>query len=154
MKKNIYIIISIFVLYFTITYAFQEDHVLWLIASLLFSVGFFSFYKFFEYIFTWIKAKAKILTKERIWNGIHSSSGTSRSFKFTFLVDNIKYTMPDWFSIGWFKEYNVDDTLIVYITDNIQKNAIPLQWIIYLLFIWITLMVWWLFLLSDKLVIS
>jgi hypothetical protein len=57
-------------------------------------------------------------------------SDLSRTFRYTFEVDGIKYTMPNLFSLGAF-EYKIGDEVTLYI-DRAMKKAIPQQVIIML----------------------
>jgi len=131
--NNIYNIIN-FIL-FSLGYGFYNYYKnnfvdIWnlLMMSLIFGLGVLCLIKSFQYLFLLKKTNAKILNRKNsaVNTGkIQDIGSYSKGYKYNFLINGEKYTMPKYFEFG--SKYEIGDIIKVSIIDNEKKIAIPIR---------------------------
>ena len=106
-------------LYIGVGYNFIDNIMVLIFLSAFFSLGIFQIFTIYKILIKNKKSIAEVVSKE-IEDGITLKS--SRSFKYVFKVNNIKYYMPKGVSCTF--EYYIGGSTIVYIDEN-NKTLLP-----------------------------
>jgi len=114
--------------YMVVGFKYINDITFLLLGAMFFTLAIIFIYISYNTITTKEKSTGMVLSKSRSMSELPSD--LSRTFRYTFEVDGIKYTMPNLFSLGAF-EYKIGDEVTLYI-DRAMKKAIPQQVIIML----------------------
>lgn len=113
----------------------SDTWTLWMM-SFFFALGVFSLLKSFQYLFFSEKTMAKIVTRDSsdVNTGKVQDIGSySRGYRYSFLIDGEKYTMPSNSYFG--SKYKIGDTVKVSIINQKKRTATPMRAIYNIVFI-------------------